>query len=102
MIGGAEQTSDGHASSITGATLTEVALGGFADQTTATTLYPSLPHSIDDLSSYEYIIRNDDADVADSLRVAYGYLELSNILVSGTISAKYTGFIAGIHQGRGG
>ncbi|MBK7380402.1 MAG: hypothetical protein IPJ03_15720 [Ignavibacteriales bacterium] len=102
LIGGAEQTSDGHASSITGATLTEVALDGFADETTATSLYPSLPHSIDDLSSYEYIIRNDDVDAGDELRVAYGYLELSNILVSGTIPAKYTGFTAGIYNARGG
>lgn len=82
--------------------MTEVALDGFADETTATSLYPSLPHSIDDLSSYEYIIRNDDVDAGDELRVAYGYLELSNILVSGTIPAKYTGFTAGIYNARGG
>lgn len=102
LVGGSEQTSTGHASSITGTSLTEVALGGFGDETTATSQYPSLPHRIDELTSYEYIIRNDDVDAGDELRVAYGYLELSNILVSGTVPAKYTGFTVGIHQGQGG
>lgn len=80
-----EQTGNGHSSSITGTSITEKQLGGFARETTATTDNPNLPHRIDDLSSYDYVLRNDETTVGNIIRVAYGYLELSEILVSGTL-----------------
>ncbi|MBK7380721.1 MAG: hypothetical protein IPJ03_17325 [Ignavibacteriales bacterium] len=81
-----EQTGDGHSSTVTGTTITEKQLGGFARQTTATTDNPNLPHRIDDLSTYDYVLRNDETSVGNIIRVAYGYLELSEILISGTLN----------------
>jgi len=83
-----ELTGNGHAGSINSTTLTEVAVGGFATETTATKEYPSLPHRIDELITYDYIIRNDEA--SDYIRVAYGYLELNEILASGTVTVNYS------------
>ena len=81
-----EQTGSGHSSTVTGNVITEKQLGGFARETTATTDNPDLPHRIDDLSTYDYVLRNDETSVGNIIRVAYGYLELSGILISGTLN----------------